>query len=437
MVNAPAGWYPTDQGLRYWDGTRWTEHVTRDHTAPTVAPPPRRGEVPDVAAWLGWGGLVVIAVLGGLAAGLSGFVGAVGTYVLVVAVVTIVRGHVDWARLRSRSAGAVALGGAVLLAGIGGATASPGADTVTVAPSASAVGPSAGAPDSAGSSTAPSPTPPSPTPSATASPTPSPEPGTALAALATIPVKGRAPKTGYTRDEFGQAWADVDRNGCDTRNDILRRDLEPFTLKAGTHGCLVLTGTLHGPYTGDTIEFVRGVGTSSAVQIDHVVALSDAWQKGAQQLSRATRTAFANDPLNLLAVDGPTNEAKGDGDAATWLPPRKGYRCAYVARQVAVKVRYHLWVTAAERDAIARLLRACPGQPLPTADAVPLGGGTVVTPIPTPVAPTTPPATSGGLDPRLDTCRAAKAAGYGPYVEGSDPEYDWYRDADHDGVVCE
>jgi hypothetical protein len=96
------------------------------------------------------------------------------------------------------------------------------------------------------------------------------------------------------------------------------------------------------------------------------VALSDAWQKGAQKLSFASRVQFANDPLNLLAVDGPTNSSKGDSDAATWLPPNKAYRCAYVARQVAVKRKYQLWVTSAERDAIARVLKACPGQKLPT-----------------------------------------------------------------------
>ncbi len=149
------------------------------------------------------------------------------------------------------------------------------------------------------------------------------DPGTALAALATLEVKGRAPRTGYDRDQFGPAWADVDRNGCDTRNDVLARDLTDETFEPGTHDCVVLTGTLVDPYTATTVAFQRGNVTSTAVQIDHVVALSDAWQKGAQQLDTATRQRFANDPLNLLAVDGPTNQAKGDGDAATWLPPNK------------------------------------------------------------------------------------------------------------------
>jgi hypothetical protein len=187
-------------------------------------------------------------------------------------------------------------------------------------------------------------------------------PGTALAALATLPVKGRAPMTGYARAVFGPAWEDVDHNGCDTRNDMLRRDL---VAPVPSGGCTVLTGTLHDPYTGKMIPFVRGPGTSTKVQIDHVVALGDAWQKGAQQLSPSARLALANDPLELLAVDGPTNQRKGDGDAATWLPPNKAFRCQYVARQVAVKVRYHLWVTAAERAAIAGVLAGCPDQPVP------------------------------------------------------------------------
>jgi len=264
-------------------------------------------------------------------------------------------------------------------------------------------------------------------------------PGTAVLTLATLTVKGRAPMTGYDRARFGQAWADVDRNGCDTRNDILRRDLTAYTLKAGTHGCLVLRGTLHDPYTGKTISFVRGQGTSTAVQIDHVVALGDAWQKGAQRWSTTTRTAFANDPLNLLAVDGPTNQRKGDGDAATWLPPRKAVRCAYVARQISVKHKYALSVTAAERDAMARVLQACPRQALVTAGAIRLGGGSVATaPVsPTPRPSSTAPPPGGGTDPRFGTCREANAHGFGPYRQGTDPEYAWYQDRDHDGLVCE
>ena len=177
--------------------------------------------------------------------------------------------------------------------------------------------------------------------------------------LATLPVKGRAPKTGYDRTEFGPAWADTDNNGCDTRNDILARDLTARTTKPGTRNCVILTGRLADPYTATTISFTRGASTSSEVQIDHVVALSDAWQKGAQQLTKARRTTFANDPRNLLAVSGPANQKKGDGDAATWLPGNKAFRCAYVARQISVKAAYKLWVTRAERAAMTSVLTTC------------------------------------------------------------------------------
>jgi hypothetical protein len=156
------------------------------------------------------------------------------------------------------------------------------------------------------------------------------QPSTALAALAVVAMKGRAPQTGYVRDLFGSGWVDVDQNGCDTRNDILARDLTAETFKPGTRNCVVLTGSLADPYSAKTIAFLRGQDTSEAVQIDHVVALSNSWQTGSQGWDAAKRTAFANDPLNLLAVDGPLNMQKGDGDAATWLPPNKSYRCSYV-----------------------------------------------------------------------------------------------------------
>jgi len=202
-----------------------------------------------------------------------------------------------------------------------------------------------------------------------AAPSVSPAPaGSAAAALARLPVKGRAPLTGYARRLFGTAWSDDAinvpdaHNGCDTRNDILNRDLTNKTWRSGTHDCVVISGVLHDPYTGRTIPFAKANAT--AVQIDHVVALADAWQKGAQGWSAAQRLSFANDPLELLAVDGPTNQRKGDSDAATWLPPNKSYRCTYVARQIAVKAKYHLSVTPAERAVMLRILSSCPAQPL-------------------------------------------------------------------------
>ena len=279
---------------------------------------------------------------------------------------------------------------------------------------------------------------------------------TALAALAAVEVKGRAPRTGYARDQFGSSWADTDHNGCDTRNDILARDLSGETFKPGTHDCVVLTGHLADPYSGRGIAFQRGQGTSDDIQIDHVVALSDAWQKGAQEMAATRRTRFANDPLNLLAVDGPLNMQKGDGDAATWLPPNKAYRCAYVARQVAVKVSYQLWMTQAEKNAIATILATCPNEPLPggvVAD-VPAPVTTpapapapkpvpapkpapvpapVVAPAPAPV-PVAPPAPAPAV--YYKNCDAARAAGAAPVHRG-DPGYDKHLDRDGDGIGCE
>lgn len=180
---------------------------------------------------------------------------------------------------------------------------------------------------------------------------------TARAQLAAMPVKGKAPATGYDRvGDFGTAWLDVDRNGCDTRNDVLARDLTGITRQGP---CKVMTGTLVSPYTGDTVDFVRGDRTSTLVQIDHVVALENAWRTGAQQLAQAQREALANDPENLFAVDGHSNAQKRSGDAATWLPADRSFRCTYVEHQVAVKAKYGLWVAPAERDAIAGILAGC------------------------------------------------------------------------------
>ena len=169
----------------------------------------------------------------------------------------------------------------------------------------------------------------------------------------------RASKAGYSRDQFGPAWDDVDGNKCNTRDDILRRDLTNVRFKVRTHACTVISGTLNDPYTGKTIEFKRGKKTSSAVQIDHVVALSNAWQTGAQDLTAEQRRQLANDPENLLAADGPANQQKSDADAADWLPSNTAYRCTYVARQVHVKAKYKLWFTADEKKVMERVLNSC------------------------------------------------------------------------------
>lgn len=184
----------------------------------------------------------------------------------------------------------------------------------------------------------------------------------AKADLPTLVIKPVTSMTGYSRAQFGAAWTDSCTttgcgNHCDTRNDILARDLTVTVVKSD--GCTILSGILNDPYTGKIIMFVRGVATSTAVQIDHLVPLGDAWTTGAQNLSMAMRTNLGNDPLNLAAADGPANESKGDKDASAWLPPQAASHCAYVVHQVEVKVTYHLWVTRAEYNAMATVLADC------------------------------------------------------------------------------
>ena len=243
----------------------------------------------------------------------------------------------------------------------------------------------------------------------------------ALRILNTLPVKGRAPKTGYSRAQFGDAWSDIDHNGCDTRNDILNRDLTAKQHK-NSRGCVVISGILNDPYTGKVINFMRGKDTSEQVQIDHVVALSDAWQSGAQEISAQERLQLANDPENLLAVDGPANQQKSDSDAATWLPANASFRCSYVARQIRVKAKYHLWVKPAEKEAMINVLTPCAG----AAEAPPAP----VPQVDTPLAQNPAPALA------FQTCADARAAGYRNMHRGA-PGYSDHLDRDGDGIACE
>lgn len=269
----------------------------------------------------------------------------------------------------------------------------------------------------------------------------------ALEALETLEVKGKASGSAYDADSYG--WReDTDRNGCDTRNDVLRRDLTRITLKARTNGCVVTTGTLADPYSGTDLAFTD----PSVADIDHVVARKAAEVTGAETWTAERKAEFANDPLNLLAVDASLNRQKGDGDAATWLPPNKAFRCDYVARQVAVKVKYRLWVAPAEHDAMERVLQACPGEVLPAADDVQWpapGGGDVAgeAPRPEPAASAPVPSDSttpgesaapaaGGAEVTYGSCREAREAGAAPLRRG-EPGYSESMDGDGDGVACE
>lgn len=247
----------------------------------------------------------------------------------------------------------------------------------------------------------------------------------ALRILNTLPVKGRAPKTGYSRAQFGDAWSDIDHNGCDTRNDILNRDLTAKQHK-NSRGCVVISGILNDPYTGKVINFMRGKDTSEQVQIDHVVALSDAWQSGAQEISAQERLQLANDPENLLAVDGPANQQKSDSDAATWLPANASFRCSYVARQIRVKAKYHLWVKPAEKEAMINVLTPCAGaaaKPAPDTSA----------PVP---QVDTPPAQNPAPALAFQTCADARAAGYRNMHRGA-PGYSEHLDSNGNGIACE
>ena len=407
--------------------------------------------------------IALLAVLGSLTflfvvvAGLFGGIGAAlmmaGLPLFLLGLGATVVGRARWAFIASRKVGAAVLVAGMVTTGIGGATI-PAPTTTSEAVAADPVATGSATTPTTPSTATSTATPTAPNPS-TAAATPDAQqqiaaaaPATALAQLGTLAVKGRAPKTGYDRDLFGQRWADTDRNGCDTRNDVLRRDLTGVALKSGTHGCVVLTGTLADPYSGTSISFVRGEGTSELVQIDHVVALSDAWQKGAQQWSASRRLAFANDPLNLLAVQGRLNAQKGDGDAATWLPPAKSYRCAYVARQVAVKAKYGAWVTAAERDAIARVLSTCPDQPALEAVAFTEANPPAAEPAPasaTAPAPPPDPAQAPSCDPSYPGVCIPPFSQVGDLdcgditqrrfaVQPPDPHG---FDREHDGIGCE
>jgi hypothetical protein len=450
---------------------------------PAAAPkPPRK---PRISTFIVAGITALFMLLGALSGGVGGALIFLGISTALTGLYVLLTGRRSWAWLPAqRKAGAIAIAASLALF-IGGAVALPhvaSADLEAASSESTAKVASAKASPTATATASPSSTP-TPTADSTGEPldpenpavlaagvtatAPNAQPAYATKAvdlLATLSIKGRAPKTGYDRAQFGQAWLDVDRNGCDTRNDILRRDLTGITY-TNSVPCKVQTGTLADPYTGKTISFVRGSGTSTAVQIDHVVALSDAWQKGAQQLTTEQRTAFANDPLNLQATDGPTNQQKGDGDAATWLPPNKPFRCEYVARQISVKATYGLWVTQAEHDAMARILGDCSGQLAPTSQQSPAPAPAVaepapaaaapapaaVAPAPAPVAPAPAPVVPAAPAPAAPApapaapapaavyyanCTAARAAGAAPLYAGQ-AGYRSALDRDSDGIACE
>ncbi len=175
----------------------------------------------------------------------------------------------------------------------------------------------------------------------------------ALLAAQALVERGRSSTTNYSRDAFGSAWKDVDRNGCDTRNDILGRDFTTAIYKGGTNDCKVIGGTWTDPYSNESYTFTE---QPSEAQIDHVVSLSNAWQMGADLWTEEMRTEFANDPLNLIVTVASLNRQKSDSNAASWLPPYKPGRCDFIARQVAVKTKWQLFVTSSEKRIMVGIL---------------------------------------------------------------------------------
>ena len=245
-----------------------------------------------------------------------------------------------------------------LFSSCGGDTKSPSVDAST--PAISLPTPSSSSNPASPEPTNSEPTNSEPAPEPTPSPsveTPSPPSSVkispAYAAAQTLVVRGRAASTNYSRDAFGSAWKDVDRNGCDTRNDILQRDFTTVVLKSGTGNCKVIGGTWTDPYSNESYTFTKA---PSGAQIDHVVSLKNAWQMGADLWTDQMRVEYANDPLNLQVTIASLNQQKSDSNAASWLPPHKPGRCSFIARQVAVKAKWKLYVTESEKEVFLSIL---------------------------------------------------------------------------------
>ncbi len=467
MTGPAAGWFADPAGsdqLRWWDGTRWTEHfapappVARSEHVVPPADPSTRWRFARLRLWPLWLRVVGAVVLCALLVVLAPLVTLAALVVLVTAIVAMARGSRTWLRFPSRGGAVIALVVSVVVFGVAGAL------TGLVYPTKSATVAEKSVPFAEVSGTA-TPSTPSPAPSTTIDPvdvvTSQPFTGTlataadagatdgraALAVLEAIPVKEKASGAAFDRNTFGPAWIDVDHNGCDTRNDTLARDLHSPALNGS---CIVTAGTLTDPYSGTRLDFRRGVGTSDLVQIDHIVSLSDAWVTGAQALTSDQRTTFANDPLNVIAVSEAARSQKAGASASEWVPSNAAFRCEYVARQVSVKATYGLWVTSAERDAMSKVLQGCASQPAVTSAyaAKPVAPPAPAEPAPAEPAPAEPaPAEPAPVEPAAPqpappastyyaNCSEVRAAGKAPLYAG-DPGYSRKLDRDGDGIACE
>jgi len=201
---------------------------------------------------------------------------------------------------------------------------------------------------------------PAPTATSSAPPRPGSTPtaaqGALVAMIDALPVSSSTPPAKYVRADFGAAWADTDRNGCDTRNDVLARDLLDAQTKPDTRGCVVTSGVLHDPYTGTTLTWTKAGG---GIDIDHVVPLEQAWAAGAWTWTTERREQFANDLPELQATVSSTNRAKGDSPIQTWTPPDPTYLCTYTTRWVQTKTTWQLTVTQDEKTRLLHLATNC------------------------------------------------------------------------------
>lgn len=241
--------------------------------------------------------------------------------------------------------------------------------------------------------------------------------------LSRLVVKAESASNSYDRALF-RHWVDENGNRCDTRAEVLMRDTQAPVTRSGT--CTIRTGKWKSVYDNQVIT------SASSLDIDHVVALKEAWESGASGWTSSERQKFANDlgfNRSLIAVSASTNRSKSDRDPTNWLPPATSYRCDYLISWIQVKYRWRLSIDSAEKSVIRTGLMNC-GNPkvlLPPRMTV----------SDNPLKPDPTPTSDGNLDPRFDYCYQAIAAGYGPYYKDVDPEYYWYKDGDKDGVVCE
>lgn len=273
---------------------------------------------------------------------------------------------------------------------------------------------------------------PTPTPTPTATSAATGDALTFVAMLAELPADDSPDAhTGYERDLFN-AWIDANGDGCDTRAEVLKTESLPGVPVTKRNTCTIETGSWYSAY--DAVWFTD----AGDVDIDHFVPLKEAWVSGAWQWKPQTRVAFGNDlgyAASLIAVSASSNRSKSDQDPAEWLPANTDYYCDYAATWVAVKWRWNLSVDAPERSALGNLLSGCSTLTV----VVPERASIAIDPNAISGTPANGGNGSGDgvVDQDFGTCKNAKANGYGPYIRGVDPEYNFYRDGDGDGMVCE